>query len=191
MVRDETSERAEDPFDLLAPIAKPTVVDAEKVDDTARDSSSTFGTRATMTTPRATTETIETTTRGESATKDIVDALGDVLARVRALESIAREGFVETSRRLETLTRQVASLSERVDALAGGEEEEEEEAGEEALEGGSDEEETARYEEPTREREYGRSRRRWDPPPRGRDGPPPRRTLVQALFRHWGRLRRR
>ena len=24
-----------------------------------------------------------------------------------------------------------------------------------------------------------------------RDGPPPRRTLVQALFRHWGRLRRR
>ena len=173
MVRDETSERAEDPFDLLAPIAKPTVIDAEKVDDTARDSSSTFGTRATMTTPRATTETIETTTRGESATKDIVDALGDVLARVRALESIAREGFVETSRRLETLTRQVASLSERVDALAGGEEEEEEEAGEEALEGGSDEEETARYEEPTREREYGRSRRRWDPPPRGRDGPPP------------------
>ena len=76
MVRDETSERAEDPFDLLAPIAKPTVIDAEKVDDTARDSSSTFGTRATMTTPRATTETIETTTRGESATKDIVDALG-------------------------------------------------------------------------------------------------------------------
>ena len=24
-----------------------------------------------------------------------------------------------------------------------------------------------------------------------RDGPPPRQTLVQALFRHWGRLRRR
>jgi len=175
MVRDEndppraTSERtADDPFDLLAPIAraaKPTVVvDA----DAARD----FGTRApTTTTTAPTTET--TTTRDERAVKDIVDALGDVLARVRALESIAREGFVETSRRLETLTRQVASLSDRVESLAREEEEAEEEP---VSEGGSDEEETATYEEPTREREYGRrkerSRRRRDAPPRGR-GPPP------------------
>ena len=180
MVRDErdppraTHERTDDPFDLLAPIAraaKPAVVDADAARDSARD----VGT--TTTTP--TTETRETTTRDERAVKDIVDALGDVLARVRALESIAREGFVETSRRLETLTRQVASLSERVESLARDEEEEdEEEAYDEPVgEGGSDEEETATYEEPTREREYGRReerpRRRRDPPPRGREPPPP------------------
>ena len=186
MVRDErdppraTHERTDDPFDLLAPIAraaKPAVVDADAARDSARDVGTT---RATTTTPTTeTTETTETTTRDERAVKDIVDALGDVLARVRALESIAREGFVETSRRLETLTRQVASLSERVESLARDEEEEdEEEAYDEPVgEGGSDEEETATYEEPTREREYGRReerpRRRRDPPPRGREPPPP------------------
>jgi len=130
MVRDErdppraTHERTDDPFDLLAPIAraaKPAVVDADAARDSARDVGTT---RATTTTPTTeTTETTETTTRDERAVKDIVDALGDVLARVRALESIAREGFVETSRRLETLTRQVASLSERVESLARDEEE--------------------------------------------------------------------
>ena len=160
----------QDPFDLLAPIARrnDSARDAQEASKTkSSKSSDAHGTVESdrHASPRA---------RPERATERAVD-VEDVLVRVRALESVAREGFADLLEKLEALTGQVASLTERVETLAGAREEASEEAAREEDGSCSEEEYYEEYSAPPPRRHGGFGPPPHGPPPRGPPphGPPP------------------
>jgi len=159
---DDENDEQRDPFELLAPIARRASREGARAptdddDDAARISTTKPHARRAATT----TEAVKTRAHEE---------FEDVTARVRALESIAREGFAEMSDALKTLTGQVAVLRERVEALSTRTETFEAEDDEGSRSYDNDDEEY--YEERAAPPPPRRGAR--GPPPRGERGPPPR-----------------
>jgi len=113
----------QDPFDLLAPISRRNDSASDAHDAAKTKSSPKSDVQGTVESDRH----AAPRERSERATARAVD-VEDVLVRVRALESVAREGFADLLEKLEALTGQVASLTERVETLAGAREEASEEA---------------------------------------------------------------
>ena len=109
-MREDTTEETSDPFDLLAPIAPRRSM---KTTDECTQTTTTVDS-APVKTDGITMQKSASLTRGEDGRHDRTTntmTMDELCARVRALESIAREGFAACEERIEKLTRAVETLA--------------------------------------------------------------------------------